>query len=90
MTQLQRFIVLGIGLLFGALALKQASWIVYIFVGIYLALVVVEVLIWRAKCNCVKYASVARKNAICEMARLSQKMGLYDDFIEPEDSNNKN
>ena len=47
MTQLQRFIVLGIGLFFGVLACRECHWLVWVF-GAYLGIAAVELLIMMA------------------------------------------
>ena len=47
MTQLQRFIVLGIGLFFGVLSCWEYHWLVWVF-GAWLGIAVVELLIIMA------------------------------------------
>ena len=48
MNQLQRFIVLGIGLFFGVLACREYHWLVWVF-GVYLGIAAVELLIMMAR-----------------------------------------
>jgi hypothetical protein len=47
MTQLQRLIVLGIGLFFGVLACREYHWMVWVF-GAWLGIAVMEFLIMMA------------------------------------------